>query len=78
MASARLYKKEDSDVIPMHDLKDGEMGIIVDEQRPKDIGKIVVRVYGKNVCQILGESDVYVYLEIKVRRLKPGELIEVQ
>ena len=80
--ACKLYGKTDESYIVMSDLKSGQLAVIIDDTYPHSKGQIVTpgSDSSKRHFIILGVSCGNYYTGdncMKVRKLKPGELIEV-
>lgn len=77
----RLYKEQkEPDVKLFREMKDGEVGIIINTSIDIYKGLIVVKVCHKDIIQTLGQKTYWTDIKgvpIKVRILRLGELLEI-
>lgn len=73
-------KKKEKQIVEMKDLKDGQIGVVVDKRYPSYCGKIVQRYkdYGVSIGQSSGSGWTGVELNtIRVRILREGERLMI-
>jgi hypothetical protein len=80
----KLHLKEQDNTIPVYDLKDGQIAIIISWDNPRHEGQIIQRY--KDILITLGECSGGAFttalnnrnLRLRVRVLEPGTLLEIE
>lgn len=78
----KLISKRESGLVTFDQLEAGRLAVVVESKvSPNYIGCIVVKVYDKDMVQMIGRADKWSQtlrnMDYKCRYLEPGELIEI-
>jgi len=80
----KLHLKEQDNTIPVYDLKDGQIAVIIDWDYQGYVGRIVQRY--EDILVTLGRSNGSAFTtaltnrneKLRVRVLEPGTLLEIE